>query len=174
MAPVDYRGSSAAASSLVSAIASACLAAADIDPADYSTRDAMDRALAARVRDDGVRQFLLTNVVRTAGGLLAWRVNTGALSAMFADAMSFVPAAPSAPEDQAAVGAGVAAEAALRAQVPLTVIRGARSPFVELEHLAGTRALFPNTTIATVEDAGHYVHADAPWAFQLALRHALR
>ena len=45
------------------------------------------------------------------------------------------------------------------------VLRGERSDYVLPEHRPLFRALFPRARFATLRDAGHWLHADAPEAF---------
>ena len=50
-------------------------------------------------------------------------------------------------------------------------IKGAQSHHIEDSHFDTIRSLFPNVSFHTIENAGHWVHADAPDEF---LRVALR
>lgn len=48
---------------------------------------------------------------------------------------------------------------------PVLVLRGEHSDYVQPEHRPLFRALFPQARFATLRDAGHWLHADAPEAF---------
>lgn len=48
---------------------------------------------------------------------------------------------------------------------PVLVLRGERSGYVQPEHRPAFRTLFPDAHFATLRNAGHWLHADAPEAF---------
>ena len=45
---------------------------------------------------------------------------------------------------------------------PTLFVRGEESDYVSEADLPDIRALFPNADLVTIDDAGHWVHADAP------------
>ena len=57
---------------------------------------------------------------------------------------------------------------------PVLVLRGERSSYVRPEHRALFRALFPAARFASLRDAGHWLHAEAPDAFVATVRAFLR
>ena len=114
------------------------------------TRAAADAALAAAVPDAGVRGFLLQNL--RFGAAPAWRIGLPEIAAALPDIEGW--AAP-----PGAVFGG-----------PTLVLRGARSDYVLPEHRPLFRTLFPAARFATLRDAGHWLHADAPEAFTETVR----
>ena len=52
----------------------------------------------------------------------------------------------------------------------MLVLRGERSPYIQPEHRPLFRALFPAARFATLRDAGHWLHAEAPEAFVQTVR----
>ena len=122
-------------------------AMARVDPAHAASRGEVERALAPDVPDDGMRQFVLQNLVRTGQGF-AWRVNLPAIRARMADILDF----PAVPGDARYYG-------------PALFVRGEGSSYVLPEHGPAIRALFPAARIATVAGAGHWVHAEQPARF---------
>ena len=54
---------------------------------------------------------------------------------------------------------------AARYRGPCLFVRGERSDYVLDEHREAITELFPAARIATVADAGHWVHAERPRAF---------
>ena len=115
-----------------------------VNLAVVQTRAEAEAALARYVPQAGVRQFLLKNLYRDADNRFAWRINLPALAA----------ALP-------AIGAGVAAAAPFLK--PALFIRGGASDYVSADDkLHGIPALFPNSQVATVLDAGHWLHAEKP------------
>ncbi len=115
-----------------------------VNLATLQTRTEAAAALARYIPQAGVRQFLLKNLYRDAHNRFAWRINLPALAA----------ALP-------AIGASVAAAAPFLK--PTLFIRGGTSDYVSADDkLHGIPALFPNSQVATVLDAGHWVHAEKP------------
>ena len=115
-----------------------------VDLATLQSRQQADAALAQHIRQPGVRQFLLKNLYREADNSFAWRINLPVLAA-----------------ELASIGAEItAAQPFLK---PTLFIRGGASDYITAEDkLHGIPALFPNSQVATVPGAGHWVHAEKP------------
>ena len=109
------------------------------------TRAAADAALAGPVPDMAVRQFLLSNL--RFGAAPSWRIG-----------LAEIAAALPAIEGWDDAGQGVYAG-------PTLVLRGERSDYVKPEDRATFRTLFPAARFASLREAGHWLHADAPDAF---------
>jgi esterase len=118
--------------------------------------DAAARLQAAGVTDDVIRQFLLQNLVRRDGGY-AWRLNLQALRQHMDDLASFPQDWPHASYTG-----------------PAGFLAGDASNYVRPEYYPEIRRLFPAATIKTLENAGHWVHADQPEAFITAVREFMR
>ena len=115
------------------------------------TRAQANAALETAAPDPAIRGFLLQNLRFTDPP--AWRIGLAEIAAGLPDietwaAASTVPGAYSGPY------AG-----------PVLVLRGERSDYVLPEHRPLFRALFPSARFATLRNAGHWLHADAPDAF---------
>lgn len=109
------------------------------------TRASADAALADAVPDPAMRQFLLSNL--RFGASPSWRIGLHAI----ADALPAI-------EGWAWRGEGVYAG-------PTLVLRGERSDYIKPEDRALFRRLLPAARFASLRDAGHWLHADAPDAF---------
>ncbi len=108
-----------------------------------ASRQAADAALARHVDNVGTRQFLLKNLYRTDDNAFAWRINLPVLAA----------AMP-------AVGEEITGGPFLK---PALFVRGGKSGYITAEDkLYAIPALFPNSEVATVPDAGHWLHAEQP------------
>jgi pimeloyl-ACP methyl ester carboxylesterase len=118
-----------------------------IDFARATRRAEIDALLAARVPEAGIRQFLLQNLVHEGGGL-RWRLNLETLGATIPELSDF----PDFSEEAAFAG-------------PTLFIAGARSDYVQPEHRAAIRRLFPKASLVKIRDAGHWIHAERPDAF---------
>ncbi len=114
-----------------------------LDLTTLRSRADADRLLRDRIPDVATRLFLLQNLAREQGRYL-WRLNLGALSAHMDDIMSF-PDTGNASYDG-----------------PTLFVRGQRSDYVEARHRALIMERFPRARVVTVDDAGHWVHADQP------------
>ena len=112
------------------------------------TRAEADAALAAVAPDAAIRGFLLQNL--RFGAQPSWRIGLDEIAAALPD----IAAWP---------GQGIYAG-------PVLVLRGDRSDYVQPKHRALFRAHFPAARFATLRDAGHWLHADAPVAFLQTVR----
>ncbi|RSK49359.1 alpha/beta fold hydrolase [Hymenobacter rigui] len=112
--------------------------------ATLQSRQQADEALAQHIKWPDVRQFLLKNLYRREDNSFAWRPNLAALTAEMDD-----------------IGAEItAAQPFLK---PTLFIRGGKSDYITTEDkLHSIPALFPNSQVETVVDAGHWVHAEKP------------
>jgi esterase len=115
-----------------------------VDLASIETRQQAEAALARSIPQPGVRQFLLKNLYRREDNSFAWRINL-----------------PTLVENLAAVGEEIsAAQPFLK---PTLFMRGGKSDYITAEDkLTGIPALFPNSQVVTVPDAGHWLHAEKP------------
>lgn len=119
-------------------------ALARIDPTEYSDRDAIDDALAEDVSSWAIRQFLLKNLDYD-GDQYTWKMNLDAIRDHYDD-----------------ITAPITADTTFEG--PALFVRGGNSDYVENEDRDDIRMLFPKAELVTVEDAGHWVHAEAPEA----------
>ena len=115
-----------------------------VDLTRLETRQQADDALAQHIRQPSVRQFLLKNLYRLEDNTFAWRQNLRALTEHMTD-----------------IGAEISGPTPFLK--PTLFIRGGQSDYINAEDkLYGIPALFPNSQVETVVDAGHWVHAEAP------------
>lgn len=112
-------------------------------PAD---RPAADALMAEYVPERAVRLFLATNLVRSDQGGLCLRLGLDEIQAGYEDIIG-LPAGEEAFDG------------------PALVIRGSRSAYVLDEWLPAVYAVLPRAEVVTL-DAGHWLHAEQPDAFQ--------
>lgn len=117
-------------------------ALARIDPGNYDRWDEIDAELAKDVPSWPIRQFLLKNLDYD-GERYRWQMNLDAIRAHYDDII-----------------AAVTAETTFDG--PALFVRGGASDYVADEDLDEIRRLFPCAELVTIDDAGHWVHADAP------------
>lgn len=111
------------------------------------TRAEADASLARAVPDETVRQFLLSNL--RFGAAPAWRIGIDEIAGALPAIEGW---------DETGIYAG-----------PTLVLRGERSDFIQPAHRALFRSLFPAARFASLREAGHWLHADAPDAFVATL-----
>ena len=115
-----------------------------VDLSTIQTRQQAEAALARTIPQVGVRQFLLKNLYRREDNSFAWRINLPALV-----------------QNLAAVGQEITS--AKPFEKPALFVRGGKSDYILPEDkLTGIPALFPNSQVVTVPDAGHWLHAEKP------------
>ena len=112
-----------------------------------ATRKDVENHLSSVITDAHVRQFLMQNLKRE-DGAFAWQLNLAALDAGIDDIHDFPDFGPG----QSYLG-------------PTTFITGAKSDYVQPQHLGQIHRLFPNVTVTPIPGAGHWVHAEAQEAF---------
>lgn len=115
-----------------------------VNLARVQSRQDADAMLAQTVPEAGLRQFLLTNLVR-ADGAFRWRMNLAGLKGSYANIV-------------AAIGPGTFPKPAL-------FIRGGKSDYVQDDAIPLIQQYFPQAGIETITQAGHWVHAETPAPF---------
>lgn len=125
------------------------LFAADIS--HCSSRKEAEERMRPFVDDPGTLQFLLKNVYWKTPEELAWRFNLPVLFDKIADIIGPIP-------DE-------------KVEADTLFLRGGRSGYIEPQDYEGIKARVPGARIETIEEAGHWLHAEAPIAF---LEHVTR
>jgi len=110
------------------------------------TRQQADEQLASYVPDLGTRQFLLKNLYRDDNQGFAWRINLSVIN-----------------REIERVGEALAYAAPVLQ--PTMFLRGGLSNYVKEEDLPLIRQVFPNATLETIPDAGHWIQAEKPKEF---------
>jgi esterase len=117
-----------------------------LDLSRYKSFGEVDSALAPRVSGQSLRQFLLKNLAKDENGRLRWQVHLEAIYRNYDKlAQGF---APERTFDK-----------------PTLFIRGGRSNYIEDDDARLIRQIFSQAEIATLPEAGHWVHADSPNEF---------
>lgn len=129
-----------------------------VDPDKINSRKDAEEILRKELHEEGTIQFLLKNLhwKENAAGekSLAWRFNLPVISSHLNEV--YAPTVPSA-----------------KCETESLFIRGEKSRYVMPEDEADIKVLFPNSTIVTIPDAGHWVHADQPFpVFEAVMKFA--
>jgi len=124
--------------------------ALDLD--SFDSRTQIDHALRPNIPEDQLRAFLLQNLLRESD-TWRWRVNWPVIQREMKALTGFAPL----PADW--IGS-----------LPTRFIRGASSDYVGSAEIEVIERHFDDVRIATIEDAGHWLHAEKPIEFsRLAL-----
>ncbi len=121
-----------------------------VDPALFSSRTEVGRALMPFVPHDGIRLFLLKNLAQDESGKMRWKLNVAGLQAHEADIIGWE-------------------ELKTTFARPALFLRGGQSGYVQPEDEPLIKKSFPKAEIATIPEAGHWPHADTPAAFAKAV-----
>ncbi len=116
-----------------------------IDTNQLTSRKEAEEILEKYIDSDGVRQFLLKNLYWKDKGKLDWRMNIKVLEAQMQEILSAVPVQI--------------------VKTPTLFIRGELSNYILDEDFQEIQDVFPDSDILTIENAGHWVHAEAPEIF---------
>lgn len=119
------------------------LTTADLEK--LTSRSQVDAHLSEFIREAGVKQFLLKNLYWKEKGKLAWRFNVPVLNETIEKIVEET--------DQ---------------QISLAdtlFIRGGKSDYIQDEDIPFLNHYFPNNQLATIPEAGHWLHAEAPETF---------
>jgi esterase len=119
-----------------------------LDPAAVKSRTEADEALQAEIPNPAVRSFLLQSLDVKEG---RWKLNLPVLARELDRVMSF-------PTPDATF------------EGPTLFLAGAASDYIRPEHRPTIKALFPNARQAKIPEAGHWLHAERPRAFEAAAR----
>lgn len=112
----------------------------------YSRRDEADRALAEKIKNPAIRQFLLKNVERNGQGRLIWKINL-----------------PVIKKNLENMGAEIGNDRPYKG--PSLFIAGEKSDYIQPSDESRIKSLFLNTRIVYFKNTGHWVHAEAPDRF---------
>lgn len=117
-----------------------------LDLSQVKSRKVADEQLATYIDEVGVRQFLLKNLYRNEQKTFSWRINLPVIGGNLAN-----------------ISGGLAS--GLQFDNPTLFIRGLKSNYIKEEDQAIIKTHFPAAQLKTVENAGHWVHAERPAEF---------
>ena len=117
-----------------------------VDFEAHRTRAAIEGALTPQIPDVPVRKFVLQNLVRAEHGGYRWRMNLDAIHRQYHR-----------------INVGLEADGTFEG--PTLFLRGGASDYVADEDTEVIISFFPEAEFATIPEAGHWVHAEAPEAF---------
>jgi esterase len=118
----------------------------EIDLSRYNSFGDVDTALAGKITDRAVRQFVLKNLARGEHGRLRWKLHLEAIYQNYDKLLPELVPQRVFPK-------------------PTLFIRGGRSSYIEDNDTELIRQFFTQAEIVTLSKADHWVHIDAPDEF---------
>ena len=114
-----------------------------VDLSLIKQRKEADVQLSKKISDLGVRQFLLKNLTRDKQGGYQWKMNLPVIYKNYYHILAKI-------------------ESDTVFNKPTLFIRGEQSNYINPSNFKVTKEIFSNADLVTVENAGHWVHAEAP------------
>jgi len=114
-------------------------------PEHYSSREEIDAVLSRDIPAPAVRQFLMKNLQRDGEGY-KWGINLPAIRSAYPEIIGPIESWESFDGE-------------------VLFVRGGRSDYLVESDMTRIRALFPFADMATIDNAGHWLHAEAPDEF---------
>lgn len=121
-------------------------ALSDLDLINLKSRGEADTFLKNQITDWGERQFLLKNLTRKKEGGYRFKMNLPVINKHYEDILAEIEHLDSFDGST-------------------LFVKGGRSRHMQDSHLKTINTLFPNAIVHTIENAGHWVHADSPDEF---------
>lgn len=121
-----------------------------VDLSTLERRSDADEQLKPLIPDFGIRQFLLKNLTRTEEGGYGWKVNLPVLEKAYDKILE-------------GVNNGTF-------EGPVLFLKGGRSDYIDETNLPEYQQIFPHATLKTIEESGHWIHAEAPQQFYDAVQ----
>ena len=122
-----------------------------LDVQTLRTRQEAEAALARKIQELSLRQFLLKNLERDPAGAFRWRINLAAIHNNYEEILKGL-------------------ETSRTFEKPTLFIKGGSSGYIQEGDTATLRAIFPQAQIVIIPGAGHWVHAEAPQEFARIVR----
>ena len=109
------------------------------------SRQEADRLLSESISSEKLRQFLFKNLRRNADGGFYWAINLPVLENSLEDILL-----------------GVDVDARMVQSLNVLFIKGGNSVYIPKERIPELTELYPRAQAVTIEEAGHWVHAEQP------------
>ena len=123
-------------------------------------REYVESQLAVSIDSERVRNFLLKNIRRRADGKFEWRLNVQALYRNLDKVMGGLNLGRYSGGEEI-VG------------FPVLFIRGEKSDYITDDDILNIRRVFPAARIATLPEAGHWLHVEQPSLLLKTIRYFL-
>jgi esterase len=129
-----------------------------VDVKSLKSREEADSQLSVYLSDRNLRAFLVKNLQRQENGCFNWCFNLDVLYKNLPKMME---------------GLNAENTKGMKSKAETLFIRGRKSEYIGEKDIEPINHYFPNSTIETISDAGHWVHAEQPERFVKAVRRFL-
>lgn len=126
-----------------------------LKPEEIKSRQEAETLLSEDIHDIAIRQFLLKNLKRNDKGQFGWKMNLSAIRNNYNALLGEI-------------------EFNWPFNGKALMIKGALSPYVPENRIPDLYEYFPNIDIVTIQDAGHWVHAEQPELFLKSVQSFLK
>ena len=114
-----------------------------IDFDQLSTREEIEKIINEKIKSTSIAGFIMKNLYRIGKNRLAWRLNLKSIYQNIENVFEGV-------------------ELPYTSEIPVLFIKGGASDYILDEDVLLILQKFPNAIFKTIENASHWVHADAP------------
>jgi len=122
-----------------------------VDFSKINNRNEVDQQLAASIQSLKIRQLIMKNLYWLSKQKLAWKINLAAILNNMEEVLKEISHKNSFTKD-------------------VLFLKGEYSDYITEKDLMRIQQLFPEVKMITIENAGHWLHADNPIAFTNAVR----
>jgi pimeloyl-ACP methyl ester carboxylesterase len=131
-------------------------AVCSINISTSTTRADIERELSLKINDYRIVQLMMKNLTRNENNSFEWKLNIKAIRENFSTVFENIPR-----NNSPYPGSTL-------------FITGEKSFYIMENDIPGIHVLFPNSIFETIQNAGHWVHADNPNAFLEVVLHYLK
>lgn len=117
-----------------------------------TSRKEIDFFLSEKLEESTLRQFLLKNIRRNKEGYFEWKINVAVLK----HALNSITSE---------VNRDWFADRLPILSYPVTFIRGLNSDYISDQDFIVLKEIYPEARLITIQDAGHWLHAEQPAKF---------
>ncbi|MCK4747711.1 MAG: hypothetical protein KAT15_11765, partial [Bacteroidales bacterium] len=132
----------------------------NVDFSLVNRREDVEHQLARSIDSPKIRSFLMKNVNRTAENGFHWKLNVPALQKALPDVMGGLEAGKYSGGEEIA-------------GFPVLFIRGEKSDYISDDDIQVIQQIFPMARVATLPDAGHWLHVEQPTLLVKMIRYFL-
>ncbi|NVO09680.1 MAG: alpha/beta fold hydrolase [Bacteroidales bacterium] len=122
-----------------------------------STRAEADEKLSLWVKSEKTRQFLLKNLKREDNGSFKWRLNLPIIASNIDSLLEGINPANNE----------------IHCKTKTLFVKGGLSNYIPYDRVEEIKKIFSESKLVTIGEAGHWVHAEKPTDFLIAINHFL-
>ena len=131
-----------------------------VDFSQVKNREDVNEKLALTIHSRRIRSFLMKNVSRSREGNYYWKLNAAVIGKELPSIFEGIDLSKYSP------GTGITG-------FPVLFIRGGNSDYITDDCISDIKQIFPMAEIATIPQAGHWLHAEQPDLLVKTIRYFL-